>query len=179
MIDLDIRLTGDTASQSLLDRWENGIEEIWSTDRFEIPISFNLDWVRRNYDQTVTIHDGNTGPYVMTNWNTMDANGWGDAYQEAIVAHEAGHMFGLWDEYSGGAVDPVTGLINTGGLMETLDGGTLDPYYDDMLSWYNDNNVHAPVPPAVWLLGSGLIGLLGIKKANRITLLRPKGKISL
>jgi len=65
MIDLDIRLAGDTAPQSLLDRWENG----------------------------------NTGPFDMTTWNTMDANGWGDEYQEAIVAHEAGHMFGLWDEY--------------------------------------------------------------------------------
>ena len=50
----------------------------------------------------------------MTTWNILDANGWGDEYQEAIVAHEAGHMFGLWDEYPGGTVDPITLLINTG-----------------------------------------------------------------
>jgi len=166
MIDLDIRLEGATAAQSLLDRWESGIEQIWSTNRFAIPISFNIDWVFENYDQIVIIHDGNTGPFNMTTWNTMDANGWGDEYQEAIVAHEAGHMFGLWDEYPGGAVDPITRLINTGGLMQTLDGGTLDPYYYDILNWYHHNLANIPIPPTVWLFGSGLIGIFGVKNSS-------------
>ena len=47
--------------------------------------------------------------------------------------------------------------------MQTLDGGTLDPYYDDMLNWYHHN---IPIPPTVWLFGSGLMGIFGVKKAN-------------
>lgn len=170
MIDLDIKLEGDTAAPELLNRWERGIEETWSTNRFAIPILFNVDWVSDNYDQIVTVHEGNTATFTMSAWNTEDANGWGDAYQEEVVAHEAGHMFGLWDEYAGGAVDPVTGLINTGGLMETLNGDTLDPYYDEMLTWYK-NLAPVPVPAAIWLFGCGLIGLFGIKKANKNNLL--------
>ena len=43
MIDLDIKLEGDTANPELLNRWEQGIEETWSTNRFAIPISFNVE----------------------------------------------------------------------------------------------------------------------------------------
>ncbi len=166
MIDLDIKLEGAVVNALLLDKWENGIEEIWSTNRFEVPISFNIDWVSSNYDQIVTIHGGDAAVFNMSNWNEVGANGWGEAFQEEIAAHEAGHMFGLWDEYSEGAVDPVTGLINTGGLMDTLNGSTLNPYYNEMLNWY-DNLAPIPIPAASWLFGSGLFGLLGIKKAKK------------
>ena len=53
----------------------------------------------------------------MRSWYTVGASGWGDTYQEKVAAHELGHMIGLWDEYAGGAVDPLTALINMGGLM--------------------------------------------------------------
>ncbi|MCF6251693.1 MAG: hypothetical protein L3J75_10575 [Methylococcaceae bacterium] len=168
MIDLDINLVGDPVDQALQNRWELGIEQIWSTSQFEIPISFNVDWVSQNYDQTVNVHAGSTastgGTFNMTNWYTVGASGWGDAYQEEVVAHEAGHMFGLWDEYVGGAVDPISGTINTGGLMHTLNGPTLDYYYDDMLNWYHANLTTVPVPASIWLFCSGLIGLFGMKK---------------
>ncbi len=163
MIDLDINLVGDTVDQLLLNRWESGIEDIWSTDRFETPISFNVDWVTENYDQTVIIHDGAGSNFNMLNWYTEDANGWGDAYQEEIIAHEAGHMFGLWDEYAGGAIDPISGLINTGGLMHTLNGNTLDYYYDDMLNWHTEV-MPVPEPAIVWLIVPGLIGLVGVAR---------------
>ncbi len=172
-IDLGIRLVGDAVDHTLLNRWEHGIEDIWSTDRFATPISFNVDWVSENYDATVRIHDRSTGIFNMSNWNTRNANGWGDAYQEQIVAHEAGHMFGLWDEYAGGAVDPDTGLINTGGLMQTLNGQTLDSYYTVMLGWFDKfkpvPDVAPPgaapisVPAAIWLFCTGLLGLFGLK----------------
>ncbi len=174
MIDLDIRLVGDAVDQSLLNRWEYGIENIWSTDRFAIPILFNVDWVSENFDTTVHVHDRSTGTFNMTNWNTRNANGWGDAYQEEIVAHEARHMFGLWDEYTGGAVDPDTGLINTGGLMHTLNGPTLDPYYAVMLGWYDKfkpvpdvvppaGAVPIPAPATVWLFCLGLLGMVAAR----------------
>ena len=173
MIDLDIKLVGDPVDHSLLNRWEHGIEDIWSTDRFAIPILFNVDWVSEDYDAVVYVHDRGTGVFNMTNWNTRNANGWGDAYQEEIAAHEAGHMVGLWDEFAGGAVDPATGLINTGGLMQTLNGPTLDPYYADLFGWYDkfkpvpDVNppgvVSISLPATVWLFCSGLLGIFAFQ----------------
>ena len=170
MVDVDIYLVGDAAQQSLLDRWEVGIEDIWSTDRFLIPISFNVDWVSDNYDQVVTIHDGSSDVFNMLNWNTMGANGWGDPYQEEVAAHEFGHMLGLFDEYSGGAVDPDTGLVNTGGLMHTLSGNTLDSYYNGIQDWYRDRRadlVEVPLPPTIWLLGTALLCLYGFRLIKR------------
>ncbi len=170
LIDLDIKLAGDPVEQTLLNRWESGIEQIWSTDRFIVPISFNVDWVSNDYDQTVTAHAGDTETFNMTNWNISNAAGWGDDYQEEVAAHEFGHMLGLWDEYSGGAVNPNTNLINTGGLMHTLDGEMLNLYYDDILSWYEQNLTAVPVPASIWLFCSGLIGFLGMRKKNTSSL---------
>ena len=137
MVDVGIRLVGDSPSSSLLNRWEDGIETIWSTNRFSVPISFNVDWVTTGYDQTVSVVDAE-GSWDMLNWYTVGAAGWGDAYQEEAAAHEFGHMLSMWDEYAGGAVNPETNLIDTGGLMHTLDGPTLDYYYDPFLNWYQD-----------------------------------------
>lgn len=55
MIDVDIDLTGDAAGNILKGRWETGIETIWSTSRFAVPIQFNVDWVNVGADHTVTV----------------------------------------------------------------------------------------------------------------------------
>jgi len=167
MVDVDIRLVGYTPSASLRDRWENGIESLWSTDRFRVPISFNVDWGTANYDQTVTVTNSE-GRWNMSNWYTVGAGGWGDAYQEEVAAHEFGHMLSMWDEYSGGAVDPVTNLINTGGIMHTLNGPTLDYYYDPFLDWYQDKIESIPEPSSLaLLLVGGFVGFLIFRRKLR------------
>jgi len=99
----------------------------------------------------------------MSNWFLEGSEGWDDEYQEELVAHEVGHMYGLWDEYAGGAVNPDTGLVNTGGLMHTLDNApTLDYYYDDMLSWYEDNVEEESTDPSTSVPESGTLALASI-----------------
>ena len=61
MIDVDVRLVGYNPDPSLRSRWENGIESTWSTNRFSVPISFNVDWVTTDPDYSVTVVNG-TGP---------------------------------------------------------------------------------------------------------------------
>lgn len=166
MIDVDIALTGADPGDALRTRWETGIENIWSTDRLGIPISFNVDWVSMNYDHLVTVISGD-GQWNMLTWYTVGASDWGDAYQEEVAAHEYGHMISMWDEYAEGAVNPITGLIDTGGLMHTLNGPTLDYYYDPFLTWYGDRRVTGvPAPGPLLLIGTGL-GLLVLWRHRR------------
>lgn len=159
MIDVDIALIGTDPGSALMAQWESGIETLWSTDRFDVPILFNVDWVTTAADYYVTVTAG-TGRWDMLHWYTVGAAGWGDEYQEEVAAHEYGHMIALWDEYAGGAVDPLTGLIDTGGLMATLDGPTLDYYYDAFLTWYEERRApFVTEPSSILLIGAGTLAL--------------------
>lgn len=161
-IDVDIMLIGSDPGTTLKDRWETGMETMWSTTRFSVPIAFNIDWVTSNPDQTVTVKTG-TGQSNMRAWHIIPS--WGISYAEELAAHEFGHMLGLWDEYKGGAVNPTTGLTGTGGLMETLNGSTLDSYYNPFLNWYDGKlaaSTPVPEPTNILLFGTGLAGLAAI-----------------
>jgi hypothetical protein len=171
MIDVDIALTGIKQRRSLRDRWESGIEDLWSTDRFSVPILFNVDWVKLNwvkpnYDHLVTVRRG-PGNWNLRTWYTGNPSGWGSSYHEEIAAHEFGHMIGLFDEYEGSPLDPSTARVNTGGLMDTLDGSTLDHYYEAFLEWYDERLAALVAEPALVsdpatspLFAAGFIALL-------------------
>lgn len=69
-------------------------------------------------------------------------------------------------EYAGGAIDPATGRVNTGGLMHTLNGPTLNDYYAPFLNWYDAKLAAVPAPSAMLLFISGLIGIAVFDRKN-------------
>jgi hypothetical protein len=189
IVDIDVKLVGVMPESILVNTWERGIETIWS-NAFDIfdgtylyDTVFNVDWVSHGYeaDHIVNVRSGSGNTNMLT-WHMDSPAGWSNSHHDRIAAHEFGHMFGLYDEYNGGAVDPAINLL----LSDSIMASTRTPlmhHYDDLIGWLSvesgrilsinadTGNHHAPVPePAtILLLGSGLAGLAGARFIRRGT----------
>ena len=103
----------------------------------------------------------------MLSWYTDHPSGWPNSYQGVLAAHEVGHMIGLYDEYYGGAIDPVTQFRATNALMADL-GPVRGRYYSGMLGWLEGASgrdltlapaPEVPEPSSITLVAIGILGL--------------------
>ncbi len=139
-IQLQILLRGSAPDSSLLQTWEDGIENMWSkkfdvADRsFRYHINFDVSFTTEasgSIDQSVLVIDGQ-GSGNMFNWYTISDQG--AEYNGQAAAHEFGHMLGLYDEYTSGMLDP-SDFIDTTSIMGSLDGITYTRHYQAFLDW--------------------------------------------
>ena len=126
------------------------------------------------FDQSVNVNPG-AGRTNVQNWYAVGLT-------PQVMAHEFGHMIGLFDEYVGGGVDkhPNPTLSNTGlmGLGALNDKPEMLPrYYQSYLDFMNVLNpggsfalTVAPEPSTLFLVASGVIGFLASKKLRRFRL---------
>jgi hypothetical protein len=105
---------------ALKQTWEAGIESIWNNQfviikdgRWRYPISFNVHFMDQHHTVNVRRPSATINATDMTNWYTWDTG--------RVAAHEFGHMLGLFDEYSGGAVDPITMIVDNSSIMGSVD----------------------------------------------------------
>jgi len=115
----------DTQKEAAKQTWKNGITGAWNgmyelikDDTYHIPIIFVVNFGGDPY--TVHVSPGAHGQAgaktTMTNWHIED---WG-----LVAAHEFGHMLGLYDEYTTGAIDPSGHFpaYDPSSLMGSVDG---------------------------------------------------------
>ncbi|QDU71713.1 hypothetical protein [Mucisphaera calidilacus] len=138
-VSMDIKLEFDEGisaekQNALKDSWESGIESLWN-NKFDVikdglwrfPINIEVNWVDPHH--TVRVRQG---PATSTS-NTWDTEDNGN-----VAAHEFGHLFGLFDEYEGGALNP--GGLKDGtsimGVSPTASGAPPKArHYQGFLDW--------------------------------------------
>ncbi len=177
--------------QATLAQWGSDIETWWNID-WKIVVSkdnytlatygIGFDVTFDGYDngqggktwdaELVTVHPG-AGPTDSRNFFLQDT--------AQTIAHEFGHMLGLYDEYWTGAVNPATQLTDGTSLMGAISdpqslvpGAGLRPFYvNEFKDWLRskDNDtadIYAALIPApdTWLLL--VIGFLTLWHLRRI-----------
>lgn len=118
--------------------WEQGIEETWSNEfsigtmsgqkyPIIVDVTFNGSW----FHHDVIVRPGG-GRSEVIHWNILDS--------PAIVAHEFGHMIGVYDEYKRGAIDPQLKTIDATSIMTSnpTAGVTYARHYKQFLAWFSE-----------------------------------------
>ncbi len=188
LIDVDVFLTDDDPGSALRDIWEEGIESIWS-NAFDLSDGtyfydtvFNVDWLSTNAgaDHTVYVTEGD-GNVNLTHWYTGRPSGYSYNRQGVIAAHEFGHMIGLFDEYSGGALNPEELIRNNSIMGRNLSLPRTD-HFDAFLEWAQINsgvaslalvadsgvdNYFVPEPSSLVILLLSICMALSIKTKSR------------
>ncbi|WP_201842247.1 M10 family metallopeptidase C-terminal domain-containing protein [Microvirga zambiensis] len=128
---LKIDLVGDNPG-SFASQWKNGINDIWNNKVFFsdgsrlYEVKLDCYFVDSGAHHAVNVHAG-PGNSDMANWYLSNPSGWPNDMHDEIAAHEAGHMFGNFDEYAGGGT--FGGFTRTGTLMSDLTLSGFEDYF--------------------------------------------------
>lgn len=118
--------------------WEEGIEQIWS-EKFALetisgqryPVVVDVSFKGPEFHHDVIVRPGSGGGTDELNWNILDS--------PERVAHEFGHMIGLFDEYERGALAPQNAVIDSGSIMTSNPGKgamTHARHYEPFRRWF-------------------------------------------
>jgi Ca2+-binding RTX toxin-like protein len=128
---LRIDLVGDDPG-AIAAQWKAGINDIWNnkvcfSDGSRLyEVKLKCVFVDTGAHHTVNVHAG-TGITDLKNWYLSTPGGWPDHMHDEIAAHEAGHMFGNFDEFADGATSG--GFTRTGTLMSDLTLSGFEDYF--------------------------------------------------
>jgi hemolysin type calcium-binding protein len=163
---LKIDLVGDPPGLLRALSWYAGINDTWNdkvcfSDGSRLyEVKLKADFVDGGAHHIVDVTSG-SGATDMNNWYTDDSG--------ATAAHEAGHMFGNFDEYAGGATN--NGFTTTGTLMSDLTPSGFEDYfwtqeyYTELYGGMSLSTVRANTGTAsanTLTGGSGMDGLYGM-----------------
>lgn len=166
-----------SAQNSVSGLWNNRMAITDLSSGAIFPIEFKLT-IDGPFDQTVTVRAG-AGATDMTNWYAADVF---DAVEKnSVMAHEFGHMVGLFDEYLKGAIDSISSPTLTDTGMMGFGARSLYPeffprYFEQFLDFARQLNpgdeyawalVKNPEPSTIILYVIGFSGLAIMARKRR------------
>jgi hypothetical protein len=117
--------------------WEKGIERIWNnsfaletTSGQRYPMIVDVSFRGPHFHHDVIVRPGN-GRTDELNWNILDS--------PELVAHEFGHMIGMYDEYEKGALALENAVIDPNSIMTSNPGEeavTCARHYKPFRKWF-------------------------------------------
>jgi len=126
--------------------WRRYIDRFWGSfyrlrlsDGPAVAIRFDVRFAAVAEDNEVTVWPKER-PEQSVSWSVRSP--------PLYIAHEFGHLLGLYDEYPGGAVDPATSLIDATSIMGAYPGPNARPYprhYEAIRRWAEDHIGAGPV----------------------------------
>lgn len=168
-IELRLYQIGLDPTSSLAQFWETNIESAWN-HKFDI-VDRDFHY-HINFD-VVFYSEMSSVVHKQINWNPASTG--------RDVAHEFGHLIGLYDEYDGMWLNPSDPIFDSTSIMSDIGTAVYDRHYQAFLDWvtpyadgrrlflveYNPSLVNPaiPEPATIFLLGLGII--LHRKKAPK------------
>jgi len=128
-------------------------------------------WARANSDGTVGVmlilHGGSIYWHVITDptsgpWTSYGATTWSYTTNVHVKLTADGDLLSA---YLNGATTPITTLDLS--AFEGYDSGRFGLYSNSGQTFDNVSLTPVPIPGAVWLLGSGLLSLIGLRRKFR------------
>jgi hypothetical protein len=126
--------------------WEKGIERIWghkyalqATANRQYPIVIDVSFRGPRFHHDVIVRPG-FGRTDELNWNINDS--------PEIVAHEFGHMLGLYDEYERGALASRDAVIDPASIMASnpVEGAvSRERHYETFRRWFMSKSMMSDV----------------------------------
>lgn len=172
-VELRLYKRGLDPDSSLAQSWEAGIENFWN-GKFDIYDKGIRCRYRINFD-VVFCDQLTSSVHSQVNWSASDSS--------RNIAHNVGHLLGLYDEYDGPLVNPENPVYDSTSIMSDIGTAVHEEHYNAFLDWlllkpaaadhnlslvaYDPDwvNPSVPEPATVFLLGFGL--LLYRKNAKR------------
>ncbi|HHZ88797.1 MAG TPA: VPLPA-CTERM sorting domain-containing protein [Chromatiaceae bacterium] len=155
--------------------FRDSTEELWTIDFLYNNVTFigddGADVIDTIPNKEVVANHANFGTLTGTTSGTYDlrdhSNGTGQSFvlRDSVTYPGSIGVRGWLDYLFDGDVDCADQFNEPGwcGSDQTQDGGATHPYTSDWLFIATP----VPVPAAVWLFGSGLIGLAGVARKGR------------
>jgi len=166
---------GESWKFNLFDIWTNEEQVAFGDDTIERPITVEFDWsmtastggpitgITKGFTEEGTV---DYFYYQLSDWiNDEGQVFWDFSSTNFTFGNDGRFSIALSEpKFNQGLLDPLDGLLAIDGQWATLYGGQINGAIVEATLLYVEAPTAVPIPPAIILLGTSLLGIAGIRR---------------